>query len=185
MSTAKVMNPSQPLKKSSKGRGKGVLAFRETTKPGPSSTDSLNTNTMTSGVESVIFNVNKVSLDGNHSSNSKTDSEVIDMKINCTNTNKDYSCSDLRKDTSNITNLKVAPKVPQKGEIIAKYNYKANPAQPGGFPELSLKQGEHVMLVCKGHAPTQNSLWWEVRNVAGDQGYVPANYCLELEEKVG
>ena len=65
---------------------------------------------------------------------------------------------------------------------MAKYNYKANPGQPGGFPELSIKQGEKLLLICKGHTKTNNPHWWEVRNDCGEQGFVPGKFVLELEK---
>jgi len=67
------------------------------------------------------------------------------------------------------------------GNVMAKYNYQAQPGQPGGFPELSLKQGEKVMLICKGHKKTQNPHWWQVRNENGEQGFVPGKYCVDIE----
>ena len=61
---------------------------------------------------------------------------------------------------------------------MAKYNFTGNPDKPGGFEELSMKQGEKLTLLNKGHAPSGNHLWWEVQNDDGKQGFVPANYCM-------
>lgn len=72
----------------------------------------------------------------------------------------------------------------KSANLIAKYNYKANIGRPGGFDELSLKQSENLTLIRKGHQETNNMLWWEVRNEGGEQGFVPANYCMVLEEKL-
>jgi len=67
------------------------------------------------------------------------------------------------------------------GDLLAKYNYKAQPGEPGGFPELSIKQGEKLTLICKGHTKSNNPHWWEVRNERGEQGFVPGKYVMELE----
>jgi len=67
-----------------------------------------------------------------------------------------------------------------EGDLFVKFNYKANPAQPGGFPELNVKQGEKVTLICRGHTKTNNPHWWEVKNNRGEQGFVPAKYVIEL-----
>ena len=61
---------------------------------------------------------------------------------------------------------------------MAKYNYVANPAQPGGFKELSIKQKESLILIRKGHTESNNPLWWEVENATGDVGFVPGKYCM-------
>jgi len=70
------------------------------------------------------------------------------------------------------------------GDLLAKFNYKAQPGEPGGFPELTIKQGEKLLLICKGHEKTKNPHWWEVRNERGEQGYVPGKYVLELEKSM-
>lgn len=62
--------------------------------------------------------------------------------------------------------------------LLAKYNFTGNPACPGGFVELTIKQKDKLILIRKGHTETQNPLWWEVRNEKGECGFVPANYCL-------
>jgi len=74
------------------------------------------------------------------------------------------------------------PKIVSPHNLLAKYNYKANLGQPGGFSELSLKQGEKLTLVCKGHAQTNNPFWWEVRNDRGEQGFVPGTFVLEVDK---
>ena len=61
---------------------------------------------------------------------------------------------------------------------MAKYNFTGNPDRPGGFDELSITQGENLTLLVKGHLPSKNHLWWEVRNGNGKVGFVPANYCM-------
>ena len=63
-------------------------------------------------------------------------------------------------------------------KVVAKYNFNSNPDGPGGFKELTIKQGEYLTLLQKGHLPTKNPLWWEVKNANGDIGYVPGNYCM-------
>lgn len=68
-------------------------------------------------------------------------------------------------------------------KLIAKYNYKANPEQPGGFKELTITQKETLFLIQQGHLPTKNHLWWEVANAKNERGFVPGNYCMELEVK--
>ncbi|XP_019646564.1 PREDICTED: high osmolarity signaling protein SHO1-like isoform X2 [Branchiostoma belcheri] len=71
---------------------------------------------------------------------------------------------------------------PQKGDVVmmAKYSYKANPDQPGGFPELSVKQAQMLTLV-KKHP--NNEHWWEAKNEDGDVGFVPASYMMIMEQK--
>ena len=60
---------------------------------------------------------------------------------------------------------------------MAKYNYQANPNEPGGFKELTIKQGENLQLICRGHLESNNPLWWQVMNENSETGFVPANYC--------
>ena len=62
--------------------------------------------------------------------------------------------------------------------LLAKYNYSSNPKQPGGFPELTIIQGEKLKLIKKGHTETKNPLWWEVQNEKGESGFVPGTYCM-------
>ena len=62
--------------------------------------------------------------------------------------------------------------------LMAKYSYTENTEQPGGFVELTIKQGEKLHLLQPKHFPSQNPLWWKVMNTQGQVGYVPANYCL-------
>lgn len=69
-------------------------------------------------------------------------------------------------------------------KLLAKYNYAAKPDQPGGFAELSITQGEKLILIQRGHLETNNPLWWKVRNEKGEVGYAPHNYCLVLEQKL-
>lgn len=64
---------------------------------------------------------------------------------------------------------------------MAKYNYRANPDEPGGFKELDMKQGEKLRLIRRGHAETRNPLWWQVSNEKGEIGFVPGNYCMVNE----
>ncbi|XP_012564850.1 uncharacterized protein LOC100212632 isoform X1 [Hydra vulgaris] len=77
--------------------------------------------------------------------------------------------------------VEVKPALP---ELMAKYSYKADDLQSGGFVELTIKQGEKLYLIKKSHIPTSNPHWWEVENTQGQVGYVPAKYCLILEEKL-
>lgn len=73
----------------------------------------------------------------------------------------------------------------QKGgkpvRLLAKYNYKANPAKPGGFDELALTQGEKLVFV-RPHP--LNPFWWEAKNENGEGGFVPASYMMVLEDKI-
>ncbi|XP_078613308.1 uncharacterized protein LOC144882997 [Branchiostoma floridae x Branchiostoma japonicum] len=64
--------------------------------------------------------------------------------------------------------------------LMAKYSYKANPDQPGGFPELSVKQAQMLTLV-KKHP--NNEHWWEAKNEDGEVGFVPASYMMIMEQK--
>lgn len=66
-------------------------------------------------------------------------------------------------------------------QLLAKYNYKANPDRPGGFDELSITQGEKLEF-CRKH-PT-NPHWWEARNTKGVVGFVPAIYMMVGEGMV-
>jgi len=66
-------------------------------------------------------------------------------------------------------------------KLLAKYNYKANENRPGGFDELSLKQGEKLEF---SQAHPVNPYWWQAKNSDDQLGYVPASYVMVLEEKV-
>lgn len=70
----------------------------------------------------------------------------------------------------------------EHGDMIAKYSYTGKHGRPGGFDEISIKQGEKLKLICKGHEPTKNPLWWEVINERGEQGFVPASFCMIIEK---
>ncbi|XP_065656208.1 tyrosine-protein kinase BTK isoform X2 [Hydra vulgaris] len=91
--------------------------------------------------------------------------------------------TDLQKSLLNSVDsvVEVKPALP---ELMAKYSYKADGLQSGGFFELTIKQGEKLYLIKKSHIPTSNPHWWEVKNTQGQVGYVPAKYCLVLEEKL-
>ena len=170
--------------KKTKGRGRGVLAMRQTQKVGGLQTQS---STLSSNGSACVNSEKKNLNDGRKNEIVQTNKSPPchnNTKTDTVQNSGRNQCTDSRY-SSPVTNTvtKIVPKV-QKGGMIAKYNYKANPSQPGGFPELSLKQGESLTLIHKGHAPTNNLLWWEVRNEAGQQGFVPATYCMVIEEKV-
>ncbi|KAK3714112.1 hypothetical protein QZH41_017941, partial [Actinostola sp. cb2023] len=77
-----------------------------------------------------------------------------------------------------------APPTPpstSNGRLIAKYNYKANPNQPGGFVEMSLTAGEKLHFV---GPHCVNPYWWEARKESGESAFVPATYVMVLEDKV-
>ena len=60
-------------------------------------------------------------------------------------------------------------------KVLAKYSYKANPERPGGFEELTIKQGEHIYF----HEKNPNNPYWvKAENEQGEIGYVPANYIV-------
>ncbi|XP_070538856.1 uncharacterized protein [Ptychodera flava] len=65
-------------------------------------------------------------------------------------------------------------------KLIAKYSYKANPDEPGGFKELTIKQAQRLTLVNKHQT---NNLWWNVQDEEGNRGHVPASYVKVLEDK--
>lgn len=65
--------------------------------------------------------------------------------------------------------------------LLAKYSYQAKPDQPGGFPEMTVKQGQKVQFL---EVHPEQSLWWHVREQnGGNTGYVPASYMLILDDK--
>ena len=60
--------------------------------------------------------------------------------------------------------------------LLVKYNYKSNPDQPGGFPELTVKQGQKVTFL---NVHESEPLWWNVRDEDGGQcGYIPGSYVM-------
>ena len=63
----------------------------------------------------------------------------------------------------------------QLTKVLAKYSYKANPDRPGGFDELSIKQGEYIYF--HGVNPT-NPYWVKAENNQGVIGHVPAEYIM-------
>ena len=60
-------------------------------------------------------------------------------------------------------------------KMLAKYNYKENPARTGGFDELTVTQGEKLEFI---RAHPSNPYWWEARNNNGDVGFVPSTYMM-------
>ena len=85
--------------------------------------------------------------------------------------------------------------------LIACFDYNANPEQPGGFPELSVKKGSvkiKFWKVCQTYSvlfslgqllqfiseSPDNEHWWKARNEDGQTGYVPSSYVLLKEEEV-
>ena len=60
--------------------------------------------------------------------------------------------------------------------LLVKYSYKSNPDQPGGFPELTVKQGQKVTFL---NAHEHEGLWWNVRDENnGQSGYIPGSYVM-------
>ena len=65
--------------------------------------------------------------------------------------------------------------------LLVKYSYKSNPNQPGGFPELTVQQGQKVTFL---NVHESEALWWNVREEdSGNTGYIPGSYVMILEEK--
>lgn len=61
-------------------------------------------------------------------------------------------------------------------KLIVKYSYQSNPDQPGGFPELSVKQGQKVIFL---NVHEHETLWWNIRDVnSGKCGYIPGPYLM-------
>ena len=58
---------------------------------------------------------------------------------------------------------------------LVKYSYIANPEKPGGFEELTIKQGEHIYFHEAHHL---NPHWVKAENQQGEVGYVPATYIM-------
>ncbi|XP_046860254.1 uncharacterized protein LOC124453483 [Xenia sp. Carnegie-2017] len=51
-----------------------------------------------------------------------------------------------------------------------------NPDQLGGFPELSIKQGQKVIFL---NVHEHETLWWNIRDVnSGKCGYIPGSYLM-------
>ena len=76
-----------------------------------------------------------------------------------------------------LFNFSAPPTPPStsNGRLIAKYNYKANPNQPGGFVEMSLTAGEKLHFV---GPHCVNPYWWEARKESGESAFVPATYVM-------
>ncbi|EDO45784.1 predicted protein [Nematostella vectensis] len=67
-------------------------------------------------------------------------------------------------------------------QLLAKYNYKANPNRPGGFDEMSLTAGEKLEFIA---THSVNPYWWEAkREESGEVAFVPASYIMVLESKL-
>ena len=59
--------------------------------------------------------------------------------------------------------------------MIAKYSYTANPDKPGGFEELTIKQGEKLWFVEKH---PYNPHWIKVKTENGATGFAPTSYTM-------
>lgn len=64
--------------------------------------------------------------------------------------------------------------------VLAKFSYKANPDEPGGFKELTIKQKEKLYVHFKHK---DNPHWVKAENFSGEIGFVPADYLMELKTK--
>ncbi len=60
-------------------------------------------------------------------------------------------------------------------KVLVKFSYKANPDRPGGFDELTIKQGEKLYF---HHPHKSNPHWVLAENMDGESGYVPASYLM-------
>jgi len=150
------------------------------------SNQNINGNVKFKSVENGYRETNGINGHGD-ANNSNVQNQNIQR--NMSNGNKQETSQvknkDIRESVSNgvsqVTKSQ-PPVVVKEGDLLAKYNYKANPDCPGGFDEVTIKQGERLTLICKGHAGTGNHLWWEVKNEQGETGFVPGNYCMVLEK---
>lgn len=60
--------------------------------------------------------------------------------------------------------------------LLVKYSYKSNPNQPGGFPELTVKQGQKVTFL---NVHETEALWWNVQSEdKHNSGYIPGSYVM-------
>lgn len=90
---------------------------------------------------------------------------------------------DNSKNSNSTQANKVFPVAPsikdgQNPVLLVKYNYQANPDEPGGFPEMTVKQGQKVQFV---NVHPEQSLWWLVKDQIGE-GYAPASYMMVLDD---
>ncbi|XP_031555161.1 uncharacterized protein LOC116292061 [Actinia tenebrosa] len=83
---------------------------------------------------------------------------------------------------SSVKTAHPTPPTPKGPKIlIAKYNYEANKANPGGFEEMSITAGERLTFVASHPV---NPYWWEALKETGEIAFIPATYVMILEEKV-
>lgn len=61
--------------------------------------------------------------------------------------------------------------------MVAKYSYKANPNSPLEN-ELTVTQKDKLKFI---EVHEMNEQWWKVQNDAGQEGYIPATYCMEIK----
>ncbi|XP_028403027.1 uncharacterized protein LOC114525796 [Dendronephthya gigantea] len=97
------------------------------------------------------------------------------------------SCEPLRRPRREEPKDPQAPRPPLEAihgpnpKLLVKYSYKKNPNQPGGFPELTVRQRQNVTFL---NVHETESLWWNVKDEdSGESGYVPGSYLMILEEK--
>ena len=72
-------------------------------------------------------------------------------------------------------NVPKPPGANGSNSLLAKYSYKAHPDQPGGFAELTIKQGAKLQFL---NVHPEQPLWWNVKEQGGSSGYVPASYMM-------
>lgn len=90
---------------------------------------------------------------------------------------------DNSKNSNQGQQIPVAPSEDngQSSTLLVKYSYKANPDRPGGFHEITVKQGQKVQFL---NVHPSQPLWWQVKEQnGGSTGYVPASYMMILENK--
>lgn len=173
----------EPVKRPpSKGRGRGLLALTSY-EPVPRPSKAL----AESHLKPIVKTLPQTYVLNGHMKGSKDNSvERINGTLLMNNgvLSQNGMSKDIRSNISSKQMNSIVHNHQNAGpRVVAKYNFQGNPDQPGGFKELAIKQGEYLTLLQKGHLPSNNPLWWEVENVNGDVGFVPANYCMEHENK--
>lgn len=173
----------EPVKRPpSKGRGRGLLALTSY-EPVPRPSKAL----AESHLKPIVKTLPQTSaLNGHMKDSQDNGAEKVNGTLHMNNDvlSQNGMSKDIRRNVSSKQMNSLVHNHQNSGtRVIAKYNFQSNPDQPGGFKELAIKQGEYLTLLQRGHLPSKNPLWWEVKNVNGEVGFVPANYCMELESK--
>ncbi|XP_065197295.1 uncharacterized protein LOC135828790 [Sycon ciliatum] len=162
------------------GRGRGILGlthFEPVRRPGQAASSSGPTAT---AVQPVTRNpVNESRPTPSNTAKPPTNASSVTSNGAASSSNTAKPPTNASSVTSN--GAASSSSVVGKGQkAMAKYSYKENPNSPLG-KEISLRQGEQILVFQEHADPQFSSHWVMVKNESGMTGYVPKSYVYVAE----